>query len=98
MAEQRRVCLVGAGNIANTHADALRAIPGVRIAAIVDPNRAVAERLGQRHGVGAIFATGEEAIAARVADAAHILVPPDLHAAAALTTASRVGPGHPLDV
>ncbi|MBL8701026.1 MAG: NAD-dependent epimerase/dehydratase family protein [Alphaproteobacteria bacterium] len=83
MAEQRRVCLVGAGNIANTHADALRAIPGVRIAAIVDPNRAVAERLAQRHAVSAIFATGEAAIAAGAADAAHILVPPDLHAAAA---------------
>lgn len=83
MANQRRVCLVGAGNIANVHAEALTKIKGVRISAIVDPNRAAAERLAKHHGVDRVFTSSEEAIAAKVAEAAHILVPPDLHAAAA---------------
>ncbi|MBM3523350.1 MAG: Gfo/Idh/MocA family oxidoreductase, partial [Alphaproteobacteria bacterium] len=83
MAESRRVCLVGAGYIANVHADALRKIAGVRVAAVVDPNRAAAEGLARRNGIEAVFTSSEEAIATRVADAAHILVPPDLHAAIA---------------
>lgn len=80
----RRVCLVGAGYIARVHAEALRSIPGVAIAAIVDSNAEAARRLAQRSGVARTHASGEEALAAGGIDAAHILVPPDVHEAAAL--------------
>jgi UDP-N-acetyl-2-amino-2-deoxyglucuronate dehydrogenase len=44
------VGLIGAGNISETHARALRAIPDVAIAAVYAPTRAHAERLAGLHG------------------------------------------------
>ncbi len=83
-----RICLVGAGYIARVHADALRSRRDARIAAIVDPNLDAARGLAAACGTGsaapAVFASTEEALAADVFDRAHLLVPPDLHAAAAL--------------
>ncbi len=82
---ERRLCLVGAGNIAAIHAEALAGLPGLRIAAIVDPNRAAAERLAARWQVPAAHASLAEAMAgAGPLDAAHVLVPPDVHRDAAL--------------
>lgn len=75
----RRVCLIGAGFISQLHADALAALPGVTIAAIVDPNLAAAERLAARWRIPAAHASLDEALAAGGLDAAHVLTPPDLH-------------------
>jgi UDP-N-acetyl-2-amino-2-deoxyglucuronate dehydrogenase len=44
------VGLIGAGNISDTHARALSAIPEVEIAAVYAPTRAHAEQLAGRHG------------------------------------------------
>ncbi len=76
----RRVALIGAGNIAQAHAEALRGLSGVRISAVVDPAAALAERLAQACGGAATYASAEAALAAEAFDAAHVLVPPDLHA------------------
>ncbi len=76
----RRVALVGAGVIADTHAEALRRLPGVAVVAVVDPALDRARRFARKHGIGAVFADTGELLAARVADAAHVLVPPALHA------------------
>lgn len=78
----RNVCLVGAGFIAGVHAEALRAIPSVRLAAVVDPNIEAARRLAAAFGATA-HASAEEALAAGGIGAAHVLVPPDLHRAVA---------------
>jgi predicted dehydrogenase/nucleoside-diphosphate-sugar epimerase len=84
-ARLRRVLLVGAGNIAAVHAEVLHGMSGVRIAAIVDPNLAAAERLAERWGAPAAHRSVTEAICDGAGlDAAHILVPPDLHRDAAL--------------
>lgn len=80
----RRVCLVGAGNIARVHAEALRSIPGVRITAVVDPDLAAARRLAATWQVPRIHASVQEALAAAEWDAAHVLVPPQAHHDAAL--------------
>lgn len=80
----RRICLVGAGVIAHTHAEALRAVPGVRVASVVDPNAAAARRFAAAWSIPQVFPSAEEAIAAGEVDAAHVLVPPDVHARAAL--------------
>lgn len=80
----RRICLVGAGFIARVHADALRTIPGTTVAAVADPNLDAARRLAEAAGGAAAHASAAEALAAGGIDAAHILVPPDIHQAAAL--------------
>lgn len=81
----RRICLVGAGNIAAVHAEALAGLPGLRIVAVVDPNRAAAQRLAERWRVPAAHGSMAEALAdGERPDAAHVLVPPDVHRDAAL--------------
>ncbi|MEX2628703.1 MAG: NAD-dependent epimerase/dehydratase family protein [Tistlia sp.] len=80
----RRICLVGAGVIAETHAEVLSGLPNTRIAAVVDPSETARRGLAGRWSVPAHFADSAEAIAAGVADRAHILTPPNLHARAAL--------------
>jgi nucleoside-diphosphate-sugar epimerase/predicted dehydrogenase len=78
-----RICLVGAGFIARVHADALRTLLGHTVVAVVDPNAEAASSLARAVGGAAVFASVEEAIAAGGFERAHVLVPPDLHEAAA---------------
>lgn len=75
-----RVALVGAGFIANSHLGALRTMSTLRVTAIVDPNLLAAERLAAEVPGAKAFASLTEAVAAGVADRAHVLVPPPLHA------------------
>jgi len=73
-----RVGLIGAGYISAVHAEALRALQ-YRVSAIVDPNRAAAEKLARQFDVTGVFGSLEEALAADAFDRAHVLVPPDHH-------------------
>ncbi len=76
-----RVALIGAGRIAHTHLDALKNTSGVSVSAIVDPNLKAAEAMARSAGGDVMaFASVDEAIAAKVFDRAHVLVPPNLHA------------------
>jgi len=83
-----RIGLIGAGYIAAVHGGVIRALPGATVSAVIDPNMAAAERLaGRLSDKGrrpAVFADAGAALAADALDRAHVLVPPDLHAAAAL--------------
>lgn len=79
----RRICLVGAGNIAHAHAEALQAVPGVAVTSVVDPNVSAARSFAAAWKVPQVFAAAEEALRSGQVDAAHVLVPPDIHAAAA---------------
>jgi len=76
----RRVAIVGAGFISNTHAEALRQLPNVEVNAIVDPVAAAARAFAQRWAVERVFSTVDELISAGEFDSAHVLVPPALHA------------------
>ena len=76
----RRVALVGAGNIARVHLDALLTLPGVRVSAIIDPNLEAARRLAAVAAGAGSYAGIDDALAADAFDAAHVLVPPPLHA------------------
>lgn len=71
--------LVGAGFIADVHADALRRLPGVRVSAIVDRDEGRARALAAKLGSPPTFADVEALIAAKICERAHVLVPPDLH-------------------
>lgn len=73
-----RICLIGAGAIARTHAEALASLRR-RIVAVVDPDIRAACRLT----AAPAFATVEAALAAGGFDRAHVLVPPPVHAAVA---------------
>ena len=74
-----KICLVGAGNIARAHAEALRLMPSHTVTAVVDPNLDAATRMAA--GLGAKpFATLEAALAdTGLFSRAHVLTPPDLH-------------------
>ena len=79
-----RTALIGAGFISTSHIEALKAgVPDAEITAIVDRNSALAEAQARRWGIPRTFADIEELIAAGVADVAHVMVPPDAHAAVA---------------
>lgn len=79
----RKVLLIGTGNIARTHAVALREIPGQKLHGVQDASRSAAEQFARQFGAASVFATLAEA-AASDADTVHVLTPPDSHLAAAL--------------
>lgn len=78
MATPIRIGLIGAGYIADWHAEALRATPGVQITAVCDLSesaaRALADPLGAR-----VFTTVDELIDSKACEAVHILTPPNIH-------------------
>jgi len=88
----RRVCLVGAGYIAQTHAEALETVANLRISAVVDPNLDRATKLARRVGTEAAFTSTAAALAEADIDCAHVLVPPNLHLEAALPLLSAGKP------
>jgi UDP-N-acetyl-2-amino-2-deoxyglucuronate dehydrogenase len=71
--------LIGAGNISETHARALRAIPGVEIAAIYAPTLAHADELAGRYG-GIAYDSLDTLLAHRPLDMVVIGSPSGLHA------------------
>jgi 2-alkyl-3-oxoalkanoate reductase len=80
---KKKVVLIGAGNIAKTHAAALGEIAGVDLYGVFDVNAANAQSLAREFGIGRVFQSVEEA-AASDADAVHVLTPPDFHLASAM--------------
>jgi predicted dehydrogenase/nucleoside-diphosphate-sugar epimerase len=72
-----RVGLVGAGFIADIHAEALKRIPGAFVAAIADPVASRAQALAERWKIPQCYANAEDLIGK--VDVAHVLVPPNLH-------------------
>src|SRR5947209_6069518 len=73
-----RVALVGAGYVARFHLEILRRLPGVSVVAVVDVDRARAERIARQLGVTQTVTSLEELPGLGV-DVAHVLTPPDLH-------------------
>jgi predicted dehydrogenase/nucleoside-diphosphate-sugar epimerase len=76
-----QVALIGAGYVARFHAEALKKIPGVRLAAVCDPDRARAERLAAASGARTCGSL-DEVRDLRI-DAAHVLTPPAHHVSVA---------------
>jgi predicted dehydrogenase/nucleoside-diphosphate-sugar epimerase len=76
---RRRVALIGAGNIADAHAQVLTESALVDLVAIVDPVTARAEALARKWRIAGAFGSLQAALAAGSFDAAHVVVPPPLH-------------------
>lgn len=79
----KRVLLIGAGNIARTHAAALRETPGVTLYGVFDPHASAAQALARDFGISHIFESLDEA-AASDADTVHVLTPPNMHLSTAM--------------
>jgi predicted dehydrogenase/nucleoside-diphosphate-sugar epimerase len=80
----RRICLIGAGGIARIHAEVLGRMPQVSVVAVADPRFAAAEALARLLPGARPVRSAEEALALGGIDAAHVLTPPDTHAAIAM--------------
>ena len=72
-----RVGLVGAGFIADIHAEVLKHQPGVLVTAVADPAAARARALADKWGIPDRLTDAAELIGK--VDVAHVLVPPNLH-------------------
>jgi predicted dehydrogenase len=83
-----RIGLIGAGNISDTHARALRTVPGAEMAAVFAPALARAEQFAARHG-GAAFDSLDRMLAWRPLDAVIIGTPSGLHAEHGVAAAAR---------
>ncbi len=79
----KNVLLVGAGNIARTHAAALLETPGVRLYGVFDANVTAAKSLAKDFQIPEVFATLDDA-ANSASDSVHVLTPPNLHYLTAL--------------
>src|SRR5690242_18044598 len=78
-----RIALVGAGYIADAHAEALHGRTDVTVTAVVDPARARAEALARRWRIPNVL-DDQAGLGRDVGvDVAHVLTPPPLHRAAA---------------
>ncbi|QBF31972.1 NAD-dependent epimerase/dehydratase family protein [Thalassococcus sp. S3] len=73
-----RAGIIGAGYIASWHADAIKATPGVELAAVCDVSPSAAKGLAEAHGARA-YSSVEDMQAEGGVDAVHILTPPDSH-------------------
>ena len=74
-----RVGLVGAGGIAPEHAAALRLLGDVELAAVCDLQASRAQTLAAEWGIGAVYGSLPEMLAAEKLDVVHILTQPQHH-------------------
>lgn len=78
MTSTKKVGLLGAGYISDSHADALKPLANVEITAVCDRSVGRAQALAQRHGIPHAVGSLEEMLDLGL-DAVHVLLPPDLH-------------------
>lgn len=77
--------LIGAGYIADWHAQAIRRTAGIRLAAVCDPSAGARDGFAARYGVPGFADVGALASSGLV-QAVHVLTPPDSHHAVAATS------------
>src|SRR5689334_2627038 len=72
-----RVVLVGAGNIAETHASVLSGFRDAQVVAVLDSDQDRAQRFAQRWGIPKTLSHIDELSGSpAIADVVHVLVPP----------------------
>jgi predicted dehydrogenase len=80
-----RVAILGAGGIAETHAEVLSSIPGIEAVAICDLQFAKAEAFRDKMGFPAAFSRLETMLSEAQPHVVHLAVSPPAHVATALT-------------
>jgi len=78
-----KVLIVGTGNIAKVHAEALLANPSAKMVAVFDNNKVLAEQFARQFKIPKVCADIDEAVALDF-DVVHVLTPPNVHYASAL--------------
>ncbi len=78
-----RTALIGAGYIADWHADAISMIADVSLVAVCDLSKSSADAFALSRGIKS-YSDLDQMIEDRVCDAVHILTPPDSHAPLAI--------------
>jgi predicted dehydrogenase len=73
------VGVIGLGFIGEQHLDALRRVPGVRLAAVCDAAPGRAQAVGERWGIQNTYAQWQDLIADPAVQAVHNCTPNDLH-------------------
>ena len=81
----KRVALLGAGYIADWHAQALQSVEGVELVAVCDRLESKAEALARKFGIPSVYGSLDAMLAAEKIDAVHVLTPPDRHFESART-------------
>ncbi len=74
-----RIALIGTGGMARHHAEKFRAIPGCRIVACADVDRARAEAFAQTHGIPKAFGDLTTLLREAPCDAVSIVTPDPFH-------------------
>ena len=82
------VGVIGAGQIARSHVEALSAIPGVRVAAVADTAEARAFALAKAFGIPRVYAGGEALLRSGV-DAVTVCTPNGAHESDVLAAAAH---------
>ncbi|WP_395243970.1 Gfo/Idh/MocA family protein [Agromyces sp. MMS24-K17] len=75
-----RAAIIGTGAIANAHAEALAALPGAELVAVIDRVPEASAAFAERWGVPATFDSLDDLLAAGAADVLHVCTPPGVHA------------------
>jgi len=77
---QIRVGIIGAGGIGKVHIQTFRRLANVRVTAIADARRDLAEACAKEYGIERVYADAEAMLEADVVDAVVVAVPNALHA------------------
>ncbi len=80
----KKTILIGTGNIAAAHGEALALTPGVTIAGVLDQNQGRAESFARKHNIPQIYPSLESVCASQAIDCAHVLTPPPFHHSVAI--------------
>ncbi|TDP74614.1 NAD-dependent epimerase/dehydratase family protein [Roseateles toxinivorans] len=79
----KKITLIGAGNIARTHASVLQSIPGVSLHGVFDVSQGAAEAMASQFKIPVVH-DSLEAAAMSASDVFHVLTPPNLHLMSAM--------------
>ena len=85
----RRIAVIGAGFMGSMHARIFARLKGCELAAIVDPNTTLAERVANELGGCAVYASHGELLEREKLDLISICTPDDLHLGPALAAAAE---------
>ena len=89
MSQNRRVAVVGAGFMGSMHAAIFAHLRGCELAAIVDPNTALAKTIADQVGGCAVYASHEALLESEHLNLLSICTPDNLHLAPALAAAQK---------
>lgn len=84
-----RACIVGTGNIAQAHAEAIKDITLAELTAVVDVDASRAQSFADKWGVPNVYSDLKSALKDDKFDVVHVTTPPDLHTQISLEAIER---------